>query len=71
MLKTGTCSQLLKQLEHKVDDLTSFYESLGYRNHIFEFIPEEILENRIKNLYNLKQNIEELIEEYPKFIKNL
>lgn len=59
---------LLDDLELKIKELIDFYISLGYYSNIYEFVPEEILSNDIRQLYKALENIDLLRKEYPEFL---
>lgn len=59
---------LLDDLELKIKELIDFYISLGYYSNIYEFVPEEILSNDIRQLYKALEDIDLLRKEYPEFL---
>lgn len=59
---------LLDDLELKTKELTDFYISLGYYSNIFEFVPEEILSNTIRQLHKVLEDIDLLRREFPEFL---
>lgn len=59
---------LLDDLELKTKELIDFYISLGYYSNIYEFVPEEILSNTIRQLYKVLEDIDLLRKEYPEFL---
>ena len=59
---------LLDNLELKIKELIDFYISLGYYSNIYEFVPEEILTNDIRQLYKALEDIDLLRKEYSEFL---